>query len=72
MHPGFAWDVNGNLATKPSEQRTVKIAHELRGAGLTLRAIVAELKRLRRFNRARRPFNLSQVQRLLTRQPAAD
>jgi len=64
---GYRWTADGRLATHTAEQRTVRLVIELREQGTTYRGIVDELKRRRRVNRAGRPFQLAQVQRMLRR-----
>ena len=61
------WTPDGRLTEKASEQRTISLVHELRADGLSYRAIVDELRRRRRVNRAGKPFILPQVQRILRR-----
>jgi len=64
---GWRWDSQGRLAESVSEQRTRSIARTAREAGMSYRAVVAELGRRRRLSRAGRPFSKSQVQRMLVR-----
>ena len=64
---GHRWTPDGKLADSAPEQRTIRLVVELRDQGTTYRAIVDELKRRRRFNRAGGPFVLRQVQRMLAR-----
>ena len=64
---GSRWTPDGKLAESAPEQRTVRLVVELRAKGVTFRAIVDELKRRRRFNRAGGPFLLGQVQGILRR-----
>lgn len=64
---GYRWTADDRLAEKPSEQRTIRLVRELRAGGMSFRAIVAELARLRRVNRAGNSFTLPAVQRILRR-----
>ena len=56
------------MVPNAAEQRTIELVKQLRDEGVTFRGIVAELKRRRRVNRAGNPFQLAQVQRILSRQ----
>ncbi len=69
---GHRWGPDGEIRQKPSEQRTIGLVHRLRSDGMSYRAIVDELKRGRRFNRAGQPFVVSQVQRILSREEKLD
>ena len=64
---GYRWTADGEVAENAAEQRTIAQVIELREQGTTYRGIVTELKRRRRVNRAGRPFQLSQIQRMLRR-----
>ncbi len=62
---GWRWDSHGRLAESQREQRTRRIACELRESGLSLRSIAAELRLRRRFSRSGGVFSRSQVARML-------
>ena len=62
---GHRWLPDGRIAQDASEQRTLRLARELREQGMSFRAIVVELRRRRRRNRAGNPFSLPSVQRML-------
>ncbi len=58
---GYRWTADDKLAPDAKEQRTIKLVKKLRGEGVALRGIVAELKKGRRLNRNNKPIGLSQV-----------
>ena len=62
---GHRWTSDDKLAEHKAEQRTIALVRRLRSETLSLRQIVAELKRRRRHNRVGRPFQLRAVQRML-------
>ncbi len=52
-HPpyGYRWGPDEKLVENAAEQRTIRLVRDLRAQGLSIREIVAELKKRRRFNR---------------------
>ncbi len=66
---GHRWAPDGKLVEKPSEQRTIRLTHQLRDEGVSYRGLVTELKRCRRLNRKGHPFNVAGVQKLLRCRP---
>lgn len=65
---GFRLAADGRtLEHEPREQDVMAKVRDLRAAGLTLRAIVAECERAGLLSRSGRPFSLTQVARLARR-----
>ena len=64
---GFVADAAGRLSPCEPEQAVLAQVRRLRDAGLSQRAIVAELARVGLVGRTGRPFALLQVQNLLSR-----
>jgi site-specific DNA recombinase len=62
---GFAAAADGRLAPAPREQTIVCRVRELRGAGLSIRAVVAACSRLQLHSRAGKPLTVTQVCRIL-------
>ena len=62
---GHRWTPAGHLAESVSEQRTIKLVHDLRDDGFSYRQVLAELRRRRRFNRVGHQFNLASLQKML-------
>jgi len=63
---GYTADAAGRLVVCPVEQATASRVRELRAAGLTFPAIVAELSRAGTVSRGGRPLGLSAVHALAT------
>lgn len=61
---GFAADAAGRLIPNAAEQAVIGAIRELRGAGLSLRAVVAELANRGLVSRAQKPLALAQVARI--------
>lgn len=68
---GYTADAAGRLSPCAAEQTVITKARALRAAGMTFRAIVAELARAGVVGRTGRALGLSQVQRILTGHEAA-
>jgi DNA invertase Pin-like site-specific DNA recombinase len=63
---GFSVDDDGRLISEESEQRTLHLVNDLRGQGLTLRAIVTELEAQGIRSRSGKPLRLTQVSRIVS------
>ena len=63
---GYADGGDGRLIPQESEQRTLRLVNDLRGQGLTLRAIVAELEAQGIRSRSGKPLGLTQVSRIVS------
>lgn len=63
---GYADAGDGRLVPEESEQRTLRLVSELRGQGLTLRAIVAEIEAQGIRSRSGKPLGLTQVSRIVS------
>lgn len=61
---GFTADAAGRLTPCPAEQAVRAAVHELRAAGMPLRAVVSELQVRGLVSRVGRPFGLTQVARI--------
>ena len=68
---GYVAGPDGRLVPDPSEQAVIAAARDMRAAGWTLRAIVAELERVGTVGRTGRALGLTQVARLLSDRAAA-
>jgi DNA invertase Pin-like site-specific DNA recombinase len=61
---GFTADDAGRLSQCPVEQAVIAIVADLRAAGMSLRAVVAELDRRGLVSRAGSPLGLTQIARM--------
>ena len=61
---GFSADAAGRLTPNAAEQEVIAIVRELRAAGMSLRAIVAELAKRGVMSRGTKPFALPQVAKM--------
>jgi hypothetical protein len=63
--PGYGLGSDGVLEPIAAEQHAVEVARDLRGRGMTFRAISTELATVGHRNRAGRPYHPQQIARMV-------